>query len=58
MCKTLSLNMLEKNGTLFVTPQTLVYPGMIIGEAARPADLDVNPCKEKKLTRRPATLRI
>jgi GTP-binding protein len=27
-----------------------VYEGMIIGENARPGDMDVNPTKEKKLT--------
>ena len=31
-------------------PGTPVYEGMIIGENARPADMDVNATKEKKLT--------
>jgi GTP-binding protein len=35
---------------LFVDPGAAVYEGMIIGENARPGDMDVNPTKEKKLT--------
>ena len=31
-------------------PGTPVYEGMIIGEHSKHNDLDVNPCKEKKLT--------
>ena len=41
---------LQERGTLFVAPGTPVYEGMIIGESARPGDMDVNPTKEKKLT--------
>lgn len=41
---------LQERGTLFITPQTDVYKGMIIGESARTVDLDVNPLKNKKLT--------
>jgi GTP-binding protein len=41
---------LSERGTLFVGPGTPVYEGMIVGESARPGDLDVNPMKEKKLT--------
>lgn len=41
---------LEDRGTLFVTPGTKVYEGMIIGEGKIENDLNVNPCKEKKLT--------
>jgi GTP-binding protein len=41
---------LQQRGTLFVSPGTEVYEGMIVGEHARPDDLDVNPTKEKKLT--------
>jgi GTP-binding protein len=41
---------LEPRGHLFITPGTSVYEGMIIGEHNRNNDLDVNPCKEKKLT--------
>jgi GTP-binding protein len=35
---------------MFITPQTKVYEGMIIGESAKNEDLSVNPTKEKKLT--------
>jgi GTP-binding protein len=35
---------------MFVAPGTEVYGGMIVGENARDADLDVNIVKEKKLT--------
>ena len=41
---------LQERGTLFISPQTEVYEGMIIGESAKNIDLDVNPLKNKKLT--------
>ncbi len=41
---------LSERSTMFVSPGTPVYEGMIIGENSRPGDLDVNPTKEKKLT--------
>jgi GTP-binding protein len=41
---------LQPRGSLFVHPGTKVYEGMIIGEYSRDADLDVNVCREKKLT--------
>ena len=41
---------LQERGEIFIPPGTEVYEGMIIGENARPADLDVNVTKEKKLT--------
>ncbi len=41
---------LEDRGTLFVPPGTAVYGGMIVGEYSRDVDLDVNVCREKKLT--------
>ncbi|HMM13041.1 MAG TPA: translational GTPase TypA [Parvibaculum sp.] len=41
---------IEERGSLFITPGTKVYRGMIIGENARPDDLDVNPLKAKQLT--------
>jgi GTP-binding protein TypA/BipA len=41
---------LQERGTLFVGPGEAVYEGMIVGENARPEDLDVNPIKEKHLT--------
>ncbi|RME89866.1 MAG: translational GTPase TypA [Candidatus Hydrogenedentota bacterium] len=41
---------LQDRGELFITPQTKVYQGMIIGLHAKETDLDVNPIKTKKLT--------
>jgi GTP-binding protein len=41
---------LQARSTLFVQPGDAVYEGMIVGENARPGDMDVNPTKEKKLT--------
>ena len=41
---------LQERGALFVHPSTQVYEGMIIGENARPDDMDVNATKERKLT--------
>lgn len=41
---------LQERGTLFVSPTTEVYEGMIVGENSRSDDMDVNICKEKKLT--------
>ena len=45
-----ALNALEERGVLFVKPQDKVYEGMIIGENAKPDDLEVNPLKSKQLT--------
>jgi GTP-binding protein len=41
---------LEPRGRMFVAPGEPVYEGMIIGEHNRGSDIDVNACKEKKLT--------
>jgi GTP-binding protein len=41
---------LQPRGVMFVAPGTDVYEGMIIGEHNRENDLDVNACREKKLT--------
>jgi len=41
---------LQERGEIFITPGTEVYEGMIVGENARDADLNVNIVKEKKLT--------
>lgn len=41
---------LQERATLFVGPGEQVYEGMIVGENARLADMDVNITKEKKLT--------
>ncbi len=41
---------LEPRGRLFLTPGDPVYEGMLVGEHNRAQDIDVNACKEKKLT--------
>jgi GTP-binding protein len=41
---------LQERGVLFVPPGTPVYEGMAVGEYSRDVDLDVNVCREKKLT--------
>ncbi len=45
-----ALMSLQERGMLLLGPGVDVYEGMIIGENARPEDMDVNPCKEKKQT--------
>ena len=45
-----SLDALQPRGILFVGPGVEVYGGMIIGQHAKDNDLDVNPCKGKKLS--------
>ena len=47
---TYALFHLQPRGILFISQNTLVYEGMIIGENSRENDLDVNVTKEKKLT--------
>ncbi|MCO5114394.1 MAG: translational GTPase TypA [Bdellovibrionaceae bacterium] len=41
---------LEDRGSMFVTPGTDVYKGMIIGDYNKGSELSVNVCREKKLT--------
>jgi GTP-binding protein len=45
-----ALGNLQERATLFVGPGDAVYDGMVVGESARPGDMEVNPTKEKKLT--------
>ncbi len=45
-----ALDGLQLRGVFFIHPQTDVYEGMIVGENSRPDDLEVNVCREKKLT--------
>jgi len=45
-----ALSHMEDRGELFVGAGTAVYEGMIVGENSRPADMDVNVTKQKKLT--------
>ncbi|MCK6556611.1 translational GTPase TypA [Candidatus Binatia bacterium] len=41
---------LQERGAIFIAPGTRVYEGMVIGEYSRENDLNVNICREKKLT--------
>jgi GTP-binding protein len=41
---------LQDRGNFFITPATEVYVGMVVGENNRDNDLNVNVCKNKKLT--------
>ena len=41
---------LQERGSLFVSPGTEVYEGMIAGENSRSDDMDVNVTRERKLT--------
>ncbi|MDR1612276.1 MAG: translational GTPase TypA [Planctomycetota bacterium] len=45
-----ALDALQLRGVFFIHPATDVYEGMIVGENSRPDDLEVNVCREKKLT--------
>ncbi len=45
-----SLYKLQDRGAFFIDPGTEVYIGMIVGSTMRPSDLNVNVCKNKKLT--------
>ncbi len=47
---TFALLKLQERGQLFVGPGEEVYEGMVVGENARAADLDVNAVREKKQT--------
>jgi GTP-binding protein len=41
---------LQERGVIFIPPGARVYEGMVIGEYSRDVDLNVNICREKKLT--------
>ncbi len=45
-----ALDNLQKRGELFIGPGVDVYEGMIIGEASRPEDMQVNATKAKQMT--------
>ena len=45
-----SLSYLEDRGRLMITPQTVVYEGMVVGQHAKENDLIVNVVEGKKLT--------
>jgi GTP-binding protein len=45
-----AIEQIQERAALFVGPGADVYCGMIVGENARAEDMDVNICREKKLT--------
>jgi GTP-binding protein len=45
-----AIEQIQERATLFVAPGTEVYQGMIVGENSRAEDMDVNICREKKVT--------
>ncbi len=45
-----SLDNAQQRGTLFIGPAVDVYAGMVIGQTSKDMDLDINPCKDKKLS--------
>ena len=47
---TYGLSNAQERGFTFIDPVTMVYEGMIVGEARYPTDTLINVCKEKKLT--------
>jgi GTP-binding protein len=47
---TYALMNLQDRGDLLVGPGVEIYEGMIVGENSRADEMDVNACKEKKLT--------
>ncbi len=40
----------QERGSLFISPGTKVYEGMVVGENARNEDITVNVCKKKQIT--------
>lgn len=45
-----ALENLQQRGVMFVSPGVNVYTGIVVGQNARNEDMDVNPCKEKRLS--------
>jgi GTP-binding protein len=45
-----ALAQLADRGTFFMEPGAAVYAGMVVGENPRAEDLDLNVCRERKLT--------
>jgi GTP-binding protein len=44
------LTNVQDRGELFIGPNTYVYKGQVVGQNARPGDMQVNVCKEKQLS--------
>ncbi|MFH1252836.1 MAG: translational GTPase TypA [Candidatus Uhrbacteria bacterium] len=45
-----ALRNLQERGALFIGTGVEVYAGMVVGQYSRAEDVDVNPCKEKRLS--------
>lgn len=45
-----ALMMVQERGQMFIGVNEPVYEGMVVGEHAKSGDLDVNPCRAKKLS--------
>jgi GTP-binding protein len=45
-----SLANIQQRGSLFIGSAVPVYTGMVIGQCAKDQDLEVNPCKDKKMS--------
>ena len=45
-----AITFIQERGELFVGPGVPVYKSMVVGQANRDMDVDVNVCKQKKLT--------
>ena len=45
-----ALYYVQERGSLFISSQTEVYEGMIVGQNARPGDIPVNVCRAKHVT--------
>jgi GTP-binding protein len=47
---TYAMTALQERSTMMVSPGMQVYCGMVVGQNSRAGDMDVNICREKKLT--------
>ena len=45
-----ALGNLQERGELYISPNTQVYEGMVIGNSSKGEDMTVNPIKGKQLT--------
>jgi GTP-binding protein len=45
-----SLANIQQRGSLFIGAAVPVYQGMVIGQCAKDQELEVNPCKDKKMS--------
>ena len=50
VCTPYALNNIQERVQMFVSPGTGVYEGMIVGMNSRSEDMEVNPCKAKKVS--------